>query len=67
MFVYLKSVILSKYLYCKEQPLVSSLKVFFFFYSSQYANIISVTKIELDKETLIRGQSKLFKDCCTIE
>ena len=28
---------------------------------------ISVTKIELDKETLIRGRSKLFKDCCAIE
>ena len=28
---------------------------------------ISVTKIELDKETLMKGRSKLFKGCCTIE
>ena len=28
---------------------------------------ISVTKIELDKETLVRGRSKLFKGCCAIE
>ena len=28
---------------------------------------ISVTKIELDKETLITGRSKLFKGCCAIE
>ena len=29
--------------------------------------ILSVTKIELDNETLIRGRSKLFKNCCAIE
>jgi hypothetical protein len=28
---------------------------------------MSMTKIELDKETLIRGQSRLFKGCCALE
>jgi hypothetical protein len=28
---------------------------------------MGVTKIELDKETLIRGRSKLFKGSCAIE